>query len=202
MRSREPNGQSTEASTRLIEVRGINPWETRKAVYEIALRSGESVFMRIDGTNYRNTERMVVLVDAQRFLLHWRADRDGLHVNEANGNPGTWVCDYKFDLAATGFAHGADNPVPLAEIGCWLKPDVHLPVARFLARRARLPSTSPVVTFTNGVTRTLWLLTHGAASFPVECSRNESELLSHCCGIPGMAPKSVFEITHAMDRSD
>jgi len=188
--------------TRRIDARRINPWESESAVYEVALESCECVFMRMTGSNYRNTERMVVVVDAQRFLFHWRADRDGHHAAEANGDPSTWIHDYKFDLAVDGFAQGIQNPVPLADVGCWLKPDLPRSEMSKMAVDPHTPAATPVVSFTNGITRTLWLLVHGAPSFPVECSRSEAELLSHYCGVPGIVPQSAYEVTGMADHSD
>ncbi|MBN8755172.1 MULTISPECIES: plasmid fertility inhibition factor family protein [Variovorax] len=189
--------------TRQIAVQSINPWDTRKsAVYEVALESCEFAYMRVDASNCRNNERVVVVVDAQRFLSHWRADRNGHHVAEANGNPSTWIHDYKFEFAVDGFALGAANPVPLAQVGFWLKPNVRRSKMSNLMGDASEPSTTPVVAFTDGITRTFWLLVQGAPSFPVECSRSEAELLSHWCGASGVAPQSVAEITGMTDDSD
>jgi hypothetical protein len=202
MRKRNSDDLPIEATTRPFEVRGLNPWENRKAVYEVVLRSGRSVYMRMDSTNYSNTDRMVVLVDSQRFLLHWRADRAGLHAHEANGDPTTWIHDYKFGLATKGFALGVENPVPLATVGCRFNTNEHFLAALLSRIDPRRQPASPVVTFTNGITRTLWLLTNGASSFPVECSRDDSQLLANCCGLPGATPQSVFEITHGGDKSN
>ncbi|WP_446751597.1 plasmid fertility inhibition factor family protein [Variovorax sp. S12S4] len=146
---------------------------------------------------------MVVLVDSQRFLLHWRADRAGLHAHEANGDPTTWIHDYKFGLAAKGFALGVENPVPLATVGCRFNTNEHF-LADLLSRiDPRRQPASPVVTFTNGITRTLWLLTNGASSFPVECSRDDSQLLANCCGLPGAPPKAPLRSpTAGTNRTD
>lgn len=190
--------------TRQIGVQCINPWDRSKsAVYEVALESCEFAYMRVDASNCRNDERVVVVVDAQRFLFHWRADRNGHHAAEANGNPSTWIHDYKFESAVDGFASGVANPVPLAYVGFSLKPDRHRSgSSETMAGDIHALSSTPVVSFTNGITRTFWLLVHGAPSFPVECSRSEAELLSRYCGVRGVASQTVAELTNTLDDLD
>lgn len=53
--------------------------------------------------------------------------------------------DYKYHRAVEGFARGEENPVPLADV-CFEKG----------------------LSFTNGITRTFWLLANNVAAFPVK----------------------------------
>jgi hypothetical protein len=165
------------------------------AIYRVDTERKGSVFMRVARSNYHNDQRTVVLVDAARFLTAWRADcgpaQMGVirtvvaRINRAFGRtvPGcnewlphlsleAWKLDSKFQWAADGFAHGAENPVPLARVG--------------LSRR-----THGYVAFTNGITRTLWLLANGAISFPIECDASSAEAFSRAVGVDWAQPMTV-----------
>ena len=77
-----------------------------------------------------------------------------------------------------GFAHGAENPVPLAKIGLsWGPPGA--------------------VVFIDGITRTLWLLANGASAFPVECEASIAEALSQAVGVEWAYPQTVQELLGA-----
>jgi hypothetical protein len=43
----------------------------------------------------------------------------------------------------------------------------------------------PWLGFTNGITRTIWLLANGAKVFPVECALKKSDELQDLTGVPG-----------------
>lgn len=89
--------------------------------------------------------------------------------------------DYKFKHAVDGFANNQNSPVPLA----------------FLS--ARYVDGHPYIGFTNGVTRTLWLLVNGAKSFPVEVHKEESaKYLYEFAGI-GEPPKSYQQLQDEHD---
>ncbi|MCK9386647.1 MAG: hypothetical protein M0Q15_18710 [Nevskia sp.] len=120
-------------------------------------------------TDYRKKNFGIVIVDAQKFLRLWRADPYGLHRAEANGTPETWPNDYKYDRAVDGFSHGRENPVPLADVsyGKAIRTSVTYKFLRF-CRNERQDEVE-YVAFTNGITRTIWLLTQGCVAFPVKC---------------------------------
>lgn len=86
--------------------------------------------------------------------------------NEAN-----WRRFRKFPDAEQGFAWGIKNPVRLPLVGC--NPE---------------NSSTATVGFTNGVTRTIWLMANGAKEIPVSCERGSgSELLHRHAGADGVA---------------
>lgn len=84
------------------------------------------------------------------------------------------AADYKLKYAIEGFACGLENPVPLAEVGV---------------------DGAGGVGFTNGITRTLWLLVHRAAAFPVECRTACSSSLNILAGATVCRPRTVQELT-------
>jgi hypothetical protein len=179
----------------------VTLFNSLNAVFRVPTLDRGEVFMRIARTNYCNDARAVVEVDADRFLALWRQDVDGLHADIANGNARTWVGDRKFPDAEDGFAQGEANPVPLADVGCEIRA-LRKPVYRssfgLFSRFAGYEQENvPVVSFTNGVTRTIWLLAHGARVFPVMCSSQDAPLLQRLAGLPGGNWCTVDELVPA-----
>jgi hypothetical protein len=115
---------------------------------------------------YNNLHKSIVFVDSERFLKLWQNDPDGQESKLAHGSKEVWESDYKFDLSEKGFSHGIENPVPLAYCSCEICPKV-----------------GPHSGFTNGITRTIWLLAKGASSFPVEASNECAINLNKYAGI-------------------
>lgn len=79
--------------------------------------------------------------------------------------------------------------MPLAQVSC--RVDTVEPPAglgRLLGLTARSKAERVDVRslhFTDGVTRTIWLLTNGASHFPVECSTQNAPLLQNLVGTVG-----------------
>lgn len=153
--------------------------DERKAVWKISVPGQEDRYMCIrDGQT--NSDAFVVTVDADKFYRTWlsrtmpvdapsRQDecifRDEMHR------------DYKYTSAAEGFAAGWGNPVPLAHC--------------YVSKNADGQTT---VGFTNGVTRTFWLLANRAESFPVQVRSEASARELHRVAGVGPAPSSVGEL--------
>lgn len=171
------------------------------AVYRVRTAKAGDVLMRVDRTNYRNDQRAVVVVNAGRFheawkasgsqrqvvtrnwlsrLLSWRAsepeDRESLPYLSLEA----MARDRKFADAEKGFQENQSNPVPLAEVG-------------FSDREGR------AVDFTNGITRTMWLLVQGAKSFPVECRAAEAARMAALVGECGTGWATVESLTADLD---
>jgi hypothetical protein len=171
------------------------------AIFRVRTRDRGDVFMRIGRTSYENDRRAVVEVDADRFLDLWRRDPYEAHADVSRGNPTTWVRDRKFSYAEEGFAGGESNPVPLADVDCTIHIEQRpLYRSRFLVFRKRVGyerEDIPHVSFTDGITRTIWLLTHGARVFPVMCSVSEAPLLQQLAGLPGGSFRTVDQLVPA-----
>lgn len=168
------------------------------AVFRVGTSKAGDVLMRVDRTDYRNDQRAVVVVDAARLQNAWKAsskkpEKKGLLARlklMLNGSAATETSlahlsldemaqDRKFCHAVNGFASCMESPVPLALVG-------------FVDR------TGTGIDFTNGITRTMWLLVNGARAFPIECSTSEAQRLSDTAGAPGHAWATVEELTASL----
>jgi hypothetical protein len=144
----------------------------------------------------------VVEVDSAYFLELWRNDNDEAHLDVSQGSPETWVKDRKFHYAADGFACGESNPVPLAYVTCEVRNEVkHIWQRRFLFFREymgqQVTKRIPYVGFTNGITRTIWLLTYGAKYFPVMCRTDNADLLQLLAGLPDGKPRTIKKLLNS-----
>lgn len=156
------------------------------------------VYMSISRTNYMNDERMVVEVDAEKFLQLWRNERFSLYPELNMGTPEIWKADRKFADAEEGFSKGRKNPVPLAKAYCqsYIK---HTPIVKpwlyfFEKIIGHTSEPTPYATFENGVTRTIWLLSFGAKIFPIECRLSDVELFREFAATGPDSIKSVSEL--------
>ncbi len=180
-------------------------FSTPSAIFRVPTRDRGDVFMRIGRTNYENDRRAVVEVDAEKFLDLWRRDPYGAHADVSRGNLATWIKDRKFSGAEDGFADGVRNPVPLADVCCEMHiAQMPLYRSRFLLFRNRVGyerDDIAHVSFTDGITRTIWLLTHGARVFPVMCRASDAPLLQQLAGLPGGSYCTVEQLVPAPGAS-
>lgn len=160
------------------------------ATFEIPLNGGRLVHMQAELPGGDDCYA-VVLVDAARFLQLWRAPHSS-HCDVAMLNESTWPTDYKYHEAVEGFSHGAENPVPLAEVSCGrISQDIVKQRRRLLLWKSDVIIAckgESFLNFTNGVTRTIFLLANGATEFPVRCEKNSAELLSQLAGSGNHSP--------------
>lgn len=131
----------------------------QQAVWQVRLGCGEA-FMRFDRTRCDDLAH-IVYCDANRFYGLWLATRGGHWLLRSR-----MPTDYKFNRAVDGFKPGRSNPVPLANVA-----------------RAK------PVGFTNGITRTYWLLSHHARSFPVVCA--EAQVAEELHALVGIGAKPI-----------
>ena len=112
----------------------------------------------------------------------------------AHQSPATWPLDRKFPWPDRHFGQGCANPVPLATVSCKLR-RLETPVwHRWLLWKvlARVDVTEhPVLTFADGVTRTIWLLTHGVTAMPVKCAMADAARLQALAGVDGGQPVAI-----------
>ncbi len=127
-------------------------------VFQISLPNHAAVYMSVDPLTYSDSGYAVAVVDSKAFLALWRAEPTGCHSNVSSGNPETWRAHRKYQLAADGFSHGLRNPVPLADVSFEVN-----------ASSGNLDQSSGHVLFSNGITRTIWLLSNGCSAFPILC---------------------------------
>ena len=127
--------------------------------FSVGLRDGRNAWMKMSLRH--NSYKWIVIVRKRPFLEAWA--RSGQEQQLAKGDEAAWRADYKFLHAEKGFANGRDNPVPLAWCDAHYRMDKGLPVL--------------YTGFTDGITRTIWLLANGAEKFPVSVSNERSALL-------------------------
>lgn len=154
------------------------PFLGNQFVCEIPLSKGAMAHMRLD--DELPTDRAVVVCYPDRFLSMWKLSGSRPDVLACEDD---WTRDYKFAEAAKGFSHGADNPVPLAEVVFrWEITPLRYLTGRLGEWRETFEA-QPVLDFGNGITRTIWLLHNNAQYFPVKCHRDEASALHRAVGI-------------------
>lgn len=173
------------------------------AVFRVPTATRGDVFMRAERPNYNADRKAVVEVDAARFLALWRQPLSS-HSDIASGNPASWQSDYKYHWAEDGFASGADNPVPLAVVSCGRATSDIIetrPHLWFFKKKVVIAQKgTPWLGFTDGITRTIWLLANGAPVFPVECALDEAEALQQLAGVQGGRPVLLSDLIPARGR--
>jgi len=133
-----------------------------KAVWEIATANNKKAYMSAESGGI-DKDLYVVNVDAQRFYYHWLLSK--LVNDSGNCVPKEDMpADYKFKDAIRGFERGKENPVPLA--------DVNVNFETIEDENGNYEY--PVISFTNGVTRSFWLISNDAKSFPVSVYGQET----------------------------
>jgi hypothetical protein len=132
-------------------------------VFRVATALGD-VFLYVSGGYPSDSNCAVVEVDAVRFLKVWRHPRSS-HSDVAHRTVTGWRQDSKYASIDDAFQRSEVCPLPLPELG--------------LSSR-----TEPCIGFTDGVTRTLWLLANGARAFPVICSLPEAAAIYMMAGTP------------------
>ena len=171
---------------------------TTMAIFSVSLADRKPVFMCVVETPYENEHRGVVLVDARKFLKLWRADPYKHHQEIATGNPHTWRQDRKFTAAAEGFSEGFANPVPLPEVAYTEVKQTS--IAYQCLRFGRHEQTRYVrcVSFINGITRTIWLLSHGCEAFPVECPMSSALNFHRAASVAGTRVFTVRDVQQGL----
>jgi hypothetical protein len=151
--------------------------DSSRAIWEVPIPGQVCRFMSAE-SGAINDEFFVVRVDTETFYYTWLKsspaifDRHGADCILRSDMPR----DHKYKYATGGFANGKENPVPLAHV-----------YADMYKEHARIG-------FTNGVTRSFWLIVNHAPSFPVMVHGRESaELLNHLVGLDA-APMSFSEL--------
>ncbi|UYZ83073.1 hypothetical protein MTZ49_10710 [Entomomonas sp. E2T0] len=122
-----------------------------RLVWRISLTGKEDQYMKYDKPNYVHDNDFLVYVDTE--LLYLLLLNDALISNDKTN----YSCklrrdlpdDDKYPYAEEGFSKGITWPVSLATINM----DV--------------VENKPSISFTDGITRTIWLIANYASSFPV-----------------------------------
>lgn len=169
-------------------------WGKKFTIFEVPLQNRPPVFMSVKEISCDNKKNGVVIVDSEKFLDLWRKDIYSGHQGLSHGNPQTWINDKKYPEQAKYFSFGRDNPVPLALVSCEIgtRPIVANNIS---FGRDERKEQFRYVTFTNGITRTIWLLTNGCEAFPIECEMPRAKYLHQIAAVPGTDLFTVDELT-------
>jgi len=134
----------------MVTIEGVRG---NKLIFTVPLPDREPVFMVAELSPIYG----VIVVDAEKLHKLWKNEPNSIHGEQSHGNSDSWKNDRKYVYADVGFSAGYDNPVPLPEVGYW--------------------ADYPCISFVDGVTRTIWLLSKGCKSFPIMCEiENAQEL--------------------------
>lgn len=171
----------------------------RSILFPIELKNSNLVFMRVDEDQCLDEKRRVVIVDSAKLLSMWKAEPHGFNHDLSHGTPNDWESFSKYPKAAEGFSMGLNNPVPIARVVCGLHKGTNNIYERrfgvFKKLTGRETFSIPFLEIDNGRTRTIWLLNHGAAHFPVECTQTSGvALLLETCGDQSFGSPSIKNI--------
>lgn len=160
-----------------MKIEKANFWGSKYVVFTLLLPDGREVYMR-EALNYHEDSGFIVFVDSTRFESVWFkcAGEYSPHLHLARGTKSHRINDYKFGNADDAFSLSKDCPVKLAFLGVngYQKPNI---------------------SFTDGVTRTVWLLVHGASSFPVYVYREkDAQHVHQFVGLRNTSPISLQEL--------
>lgn len=172
-------------------------WGNQLVVFTVPLPDRPPVFMSMKVTEYNNDKTGIVIVDSEKFLELWRNEPFSIHSTEANGNPQTWPNDYKYEYAVEGFSFGYDNPVPLAYVSHSTATRILVSYKFLWLGKTEHHEQYHYVSFTNGITRTIWLLTQGCTAFPIACEMPGARELYRVAAAPNTHFYTVGELAEA-----
>lgn len=135
------------------------------AIFSVLLNDDYQVFMKCNRGYDAPSSRAIVIIDTLKFIELWKVDPEKDLHHLSNGSREAWIQDSKYPDMAQYFEFGLVNPVPLPSINLYES-----------TKRIKYSN------FNDGVTRTLWLLAHGATAFPVECHSDFAKELSELAG--------------------
>ncbi len=142
---------------------------SRDLIWEIELAEDKTAYMQFE--EGVSSCQHIVYIDTEKFYYHWLQSTDGFHKCPVRTK---MPLDRKYAGAETVFSHGRENPVLLAD-----------PVINFTGNEFS-------ISFSNGITRTMWLIANGAKSFPIQVSEFTQAELFH--GLMGVGHAPVFPL--------
>jgi hypothetical protein len=168
---------------------------------QVETRRG-AVYLCVDDVAWSPDKRYVVMVDSGRLSRVWRQELGNDQTGFDWDRPSTWSQDHKFARADAEMPNQEHDPVALPKARCRI---VQVPAAvppsglRRLLGLAPPTEARPELTLIDGITRTLWLVHHGARAIPMECAdRDDAQRLADIAGVPGSPVLTVSSLRHAL----
>ena len=88
--------------------------------------------------------------------------------------------------------------MPLAYVSCWLSSNL-VETNKFLGLvKKKVQTNLPFLQFTNGITRTIWLLSNGCQQFPIECPTIEAKILYEHAAVPNTELTTVSSLLDSL----
>ncbi|MFL6624577.1 MAG: plasmid fertility inhibition factor family protein [Sulfurifustis sp.] len=193
----EQSNLETNGSSRpTIELRGIRTFAGGRAVvFSVAITQPTTsrVFIEIARADGANDRQAVVFVETDRFVAAWRREPYGFNREAAYGTLDRSRLE-KYEALENDFPRSHQTPVPLAHVIC--RKDEEKKTERATAstcgrRHVDRPTEPYYVDFNEGVTRTFWLIAHGARAFPVAIDSSEASDLHREAGLSEMPPITI-----------
>ncbi|MBA3537617.1 MAG: hypothetical protein H0T84_13585 [Tatlockia sp.] len=171
-------------------IKHTNDFGVHSFVFKIRIKNGFA-YMTLNKRFLRNanlgdSDEQIIIIDSNKFLELWKNDPRNSERYLAIGNEAVWRKDYKFHHAEEGFSLGISNPVPLAYVHCYLtdfNESFATKIFNSVIVKKNMIKKRPYCAFTNGITRTIWLLANGAECFPVITDRGGYDLFQFHAGI-------------------
>lgn len=171
-----PSAVAIIARNNTFEMKGIptppidQDWPVAQIVWEVPTARAGPVYMDVSVTPHQNERRYIVIVEARAFYALWKLSKGkSWGFDHLPAEPGEFPNMRKWEDQAQCWVHGRANPVPLATVGCSVRHGTGLG-------------------FSDGMTRTSWLLHHGASAFPVMAYEKESAHELNSLAGAGLAP--------------
>jgi hypothetical protein len=153
------------------------------AFFDVPIENGE-VTMVFNAHRHQPDYCAVVWVEELPFRELWKNEEAIIHL-QAFGNPEIWRKEERFDKVGIGFGESKTRPMPMGL--------VHY--EQYMRRTRRRSGFGgkwdesyehvDSIGFTDGITRSIWLMSHGARFFPIRCTISGAEKLHDLAGAPG-----------------
>ncbi len=150
------------------------------------------------------TDSWIVFVDSVEFCKYWalrsKQVNDVEQYRLASGGLKEWCSDYKYQSADKAM-RDMKLIIPVSHVGFYIHRSVtEITKKRFFFLRQVVGYNEVKVaraSFVDGITRFIWLMSHGATSIPVECDSEEiARLLYEYAGDKNLP---VISIDQAME---
>lgn len=175
--------------------------QAEQIIFLLRKRNGSYVYMK----QFIYKEKGgIVLADKTKFLALWQNMQYKQEPHLSYGDESVWKQDYKYHFAEKGFKIGKDNPVPLAIVNYGEYIRYEPIIKKYLLFLNRITGYKKVLerecSFTDGITRTIWLWANGIEEFPILAySEYEVKMLARYIGVTENAYYTFSELQQELN---